>query len=71
MEIKSRFKIDDTVFYLDTGKIANSKVEEITINVTKESIVKIAYFLDKPNPKVEFYTEEMLFKNREELIKSL
>lgn len=70
MEIKTKFNIGDTVFFLLGGEIMSKKIESIDIKV-KPGIYK--WITPEVVYNFEFYSEEerYCFPSKEELIKSL
>lgn len=70
MTIKTRFKINDRVFFMYDNKIYEGSVRYIRVNVKSDLTIRIVYDIYFSRGTTNCY-EESLFTTKEELIKSL
>ena len=79
MEIKTKYNICDTVFFIEKGKIRKDVIDQISItystiqrvmyeNVEWDRMLKltISYYINQ-----EWYDEDVLYPSKEELLNSL
>lgn len=71
MEIKTKYNIGDTVYYLSDNTVKCSTIEFITIYINNyKNSVTITYTVRDYN-SYNYITKEELFPTKEELLKSL
>ena len=71
MDIKTKYDIGQSVFYMDNNKVKTDKIDRIHIEVRydpNEIKVRMSYTLF---PTTKSYIDEELFLTKEELLKSL
>lgn len=70
MKIETKFNVDDSIFFIKNGKVEQSKITDIRIDVNKNDI-NIEYLIGNSAFNYDICKEELLFSTKEELIKSL
>ena len=72
MDIKTKYDLGQSVFFMKDNKVATSAIKQISIDVWynkyKEISMRIQYYLFFAD---QFYEEDNLFLTKEELLKSL
>ena len=72
MDIKTKYDLGQSVFFMKDNKVETSAIKQISIDVWyngyKEIRMRIQYYLFSAD---QFYGEEDLFLTKEELLKSL
>ena len=71
MDIKTKYDIGQSVFYMDSNRVKEDKIDRIRIDVrynAEDIKVRISYSLFTTT---KFYIDEELFLTKEELLKSL
>ena len=71
MDIKPKYDIGQSVFYMDSNRVKEDKIDRIRIDVrynAEDIKVRISYSLFTTT---KFYIDEELFLTKEELLKSL
>ena len=68
MEIKTKFKVGDKVFYMRNNRVQSGEVRGMQVLIHRSEVDVIVYvsFGDQRG-----YTEDFLFGSKEELLKSL
>lgn len=69
MEIKTRFNVGDTIYFMYDNKVCNSSVCSISVWAGRESM-DIKYYVDRDKDKISI-TEGKSYATKEELIASL
>ena len=72
MDIKTKYDLGQSVFFMKDNKVERSAIKQISIDVwynkDKEIRMRIRYYLFSAD---QFYEEDNLFLTKEELLKSL
>ena len=72
MDIKTKYDLGQSVFFMKDNKVATSAIKQISIDVwynkNNEIRMRIHYYLFSVD---QFYEEDNLFLTKEELIESL
>ena len=71
MDIKTKYDIGQSVFYMDNNKVKTDKIDQIHIDArynAEDIKVRISYSLFTTT---KFYDDKELFLTKEELLKSL
>lgn len=68
MEIKTKFRVGDLVFIIDSNKVHQVQVKRIEIWVEDKATIIYHYTIDGLNKKG---SESSIFSSREELLNSL
>ena len=72
MDIKTKYDIGQSVFFMDNNKVQEGTIDRIHIEVRynggKDNKVRISYSLFTTS---KFYEDKELFPTKEELLKSL
>ena len=72
MDIKTKYDLGQSVFYMDNNKVQEGKIDRIHIwvryNGGEDNKVRISYSLFTTT---KFYGDKELFLTKEELLKSL
>ena len=72
MDIKAKYGLGQSVFFMKDNKVETSAIKQISIDVWynkyKEISMRIQYYLFSAD---QFYKEDNLFLTKEELLKSL
>ena len=72
MDIKTKYDLGQSVFFMKDNKVETSAIKQISIDVwynkDKEIRMRIHYYLFSAD---QFYEEDNLFLTKEELLKSL
>ena len=72
MDIKTKYDLGQSVFFMKDNKVATSSIKQISIDVwynkNNEIRMRIHYYLFSVD---QFYEEDNLFLTKEELIESL
>lgn len=72
MDIKTKYDLGQSVFFMKDNKVETSAIKQISIDVWynkyKEIRMRIHYYLFSAD---QFYEEDNLFLTKEELLKSL
>ena len=72
MDIKTKYGLGQSVFFMKDNKVETSAIKQISIDVWynkyKEIRMSIHYYLFSAD---QFYEEDNLFLTKEELLKSL
>ena len=72
MDIKAKYGLGQSVFFMKDNKVETSAIKQISIDVWynkyKEISMRIQYYLFSAD---QFYEEDNLFLTKEELLKSL
>ena len=71
MDIKTKYDIRQSVFYMDNNKVKEGKIDRIHIDAqynAKDNKVKISYRLFTT---AKYYEDDEIFPTKEELLKSL
>ena len=72
MDIKTKYDLGQSVFFMKDNKVKTSAIKQISIDVWynkyKEISMRIQYYLFFAD---QFYEEDNLFLTKEELLKSL
>lgn len=70
MTIKTKFSIDDKVYFIYNNKVYFAPIRAINIQVTYTYSIKIKYTISYDS-LTTCINEDSIFKTKEELIKSL
>lgn len=71
MDIKTKYDIGQSVFYMDNNKVKEGTIDRIHIDAqynAKDNKVKISYRLFTT---AKYYEDDEIFLTKEELLKSL
>ncbi len=72
MDIKTKYDLGQSVFFMKDNKVETSAIKQISIDVwynkDEEIRMRIHYYLFSAD---QFYEEDNLFLTKEELLKSL
>ena len=69
MEIKTKFNLEDNVFFIHNNKAVDGIIKKILINVENDTFtIKYKILIDR---KYKFFQEENVFKTKKELLESL
>ena len=72
MDIKTKYDLGQSVFFMKDNKVETSAIKQINIDVwynkDKEISMRIHYYLFSAD---QFYKEDNLFLTKEQLLKSL
>lgn len=69
MEIKTRFNIGDTIYFMYDNKVCNSSVCSISVWMGRDS-TDIKYYVNRDKDNI-LITEDKSYATKEELIASL
>lgn len=69
MEIRTKFNIGDTIYFMYDNKVCNSSVCSVSVWVGRES-TDIKYYVDRDKDRISI-TENKVYATKEELIASL
>nr|UWH96384.1 MAG: hypothetical protein [Bacteriophage sp.] len=69
MEVKTKFNIGDTIYFMYDNKVCNSSVRSVSVWIGKES-TDIKYYMDRDKGRIPI-TEDESCATKEELIASL
>lgn len=69
MEVKTKFNIGDTIYFMYDNKVCNSFVRSVSVWIGKES-TDIKYYMDRDKDRIPI-TEDESYATKEELIASL
>lgn len=70
MTVKTKFNVDDKVYFIYNNKVYYAPIRSINILVTYTYSVKIKYTVNYDSLTTSL-CEESIFKTKEELLKSL
>lgn len=70
MTIKTKFNIDDIVYFMYDNKVYNGRIKNIKIYIKSDNSIKNIYDIHFARG-ITYSCEEPLFKTKEELLKSL
>lgn len=70
MTIKTKFSIDDKVYFIFNNKVYYAPIRSINIQITHTYSIKIKYTVSN-NALTVSLCEDSVFKTKEDLLKSL
>jgi|JI10StandDraft_1071094.scaffolds.fasta_scaffold742979_3 hypothetical protein len=71
MELKTKFNVNDIVWFMEKNKPVEEKIWNIEISIGNNPRIKYIFFNNRNNESHRVMMEKEVFSTKEELLKSL